>query len=703
MEEREGKASKLRKLEHFRRQLPYLSCKALQDVITLVKESGCPDLHSRKNIKEAVQVTLDDFQGYGPVVQNVEVTTLTGGCKTLPMISLPSLLQGCFQDGGYLCQLVTKMHNQRPSSFLAPWRGIVYGDELHPGNQLSGTGRKTWIIYFSWLELTPKLLSDEKHWFTLMVVRSNEVSGIEAGISQCIRVLLERMFTDEHGSPLNGIFLRSQDQSIRLFWTLSFHLMDGGAMRQTWLSRQDSGSRTCQLCKNIFNLQSANENNEDDLKISSKYILFNQLKICTDQEILDSWKRLEEREKTETKSMMKRWQQACGFSYHPRGLLASACLAGLGLLRPSSGYLHDWMHGMVSHGVLNHIMQWLLDFLVKSGMPNIWQTLQQYFQLWTWPGALPGTGALHKLFNHKKAQLKASASQMLSLYPVVEYFTRTCCLLPECQATKDMFLAWCSVMDILVASSNIVPVAGHLQLAVETALNLTVQAGFGNSMVPKFHWCLHYEAPMQNLAGLPSTWATERKHKIARRYGNNLFNTSQYEDTLLKEITASHVAFLREDAEYKHGSHLLEPYTASKKLHAYLHSNNIVRQDQHCEASSKAKLDSGHVCKVGDFVLYKVSNEERADLPLGCGHLECFLQTDGLKVAIVEPLSLKEFSLDMKVAKWTPIPNALHVVELEIVAAAVLYNKAKDGTTTTLLPPHVTQKLGRKMHNTLID
>ena len=54
MEEREGKASKLRKLEHFRRQLPYLSCKALQDVITLVKESGCPDLHSRKNIKEAV-------------------------------------------------------------------------------------------------------------------------------------------------------------------------------------------------------------------------------------------------------------------------------------------------------------------------------------------------------------------------------------------------------------------------------------------------------------------------------------------------------------------------------------------------------------------------------------------------------------------------------------------------------------------------
>ena len=107
--------------------------------------------------------------------------------------------------------------------------------------------------------------------------------------------------------------------------------------------------------------------------------MFNQLKICTDQEILDSWKRLAEREKTETKSIMKRWQQACGYSCHSRGLLASACLAGLDLLRPFNGYLYDWMHGMVFHGALNHIIQWLLDTLVKPGMPNTWQTCSNTF------------------------------------------------------------------------------------------------------------------------------------------------------------------------------------------------------------------------------------------------------------------------------------------------------------------------------------
>ena len=33
-------------------------------------------------------------------------------------------------------------------------------------------------------------------------------------------------------------------------------------------------------------------------------------------------------------------------------------------------------------------------------------------------------------------------------------------------------------------------------------------------------------------------------------------------------------------------------------------------------------------------MLYKVPNEERGELPLGYGHLECFLQTNGLKVVI---------------------------------------------------------------------
>ena len=275
-----------------------------------MKKDGCPDLHSRKNIKEAVEVTLNDFCSYGTLVEHVEVITLAGGIKKFPVLNLPTFLQGVFAEGGYFSQLLLEMHQRKPSTYHAPWRGILYADELHPGNQLNSTSRKTWCLYFSWLELTPKLLTEEKHWFTLMAIRSHEVADIEAGISQVTRQLLEHMFTHEHGSPLAGILLKHGNQSLRLHWTLGFHFQDGASQRQTFANRQDSGSRLCQLCKNIFWVSQGKDTCEEDYKISSKYIVFKDLDLCTDQEILDSWKLLEMRQGVETKANFYIFQQS---------------------------------------------------------------------------------------------------------------------------------------------------------------------------------------------------------------------------------------------------------------------------------------------------------------------------------------------------------------------------------------------------------
>ena len=699
MEDESSRPAKLRKLEQFRRHLPYLSCKALDDVLTLVKQEGCPPLHSRKHTKEAVEVTLEGLYSYGPLVEAVEASTLTGESKKVPMVNLSSLLQGLFQDSNYFFELLTHAHALNPSSFERPWRGILYADELHPGNQLSSTTRKTWIIYFSWLELTPKLLSDEKHWFTLMVIRSHETAEIEAGISQLTRLLLERMFHHDHGTPLAGILLKNGDNTLKLYWTLGLHLQDGASQRQTWANRQDTGSRFCQLCKNVFSLSNASANVEDDCKISSRHIVFQGLEICTDEEIIGSWKRLEIKQKTEKKGIFKKWQQACGFTFSQKALLMSSVLQQLALLKPVSGYCHDWMHGMASSGVLCHVMAWVLEALATSGMPNIWHTLQDYIQLWTWPGNLPGTSALHKLFSSKKVEthrkhqkMVVSASELLSLYPIVEYYLQTCCLLPDCQEQKHVYLAWCRVMDILVASSNVLPLPGHLLQTVETALALTVSAGYENIMVPKFHWALHYEDAMQRYQGLPSCWSLERKHKIARRYGTGLYNTTCYEDTLLKEVTADHLSVLKESATYQPGAHLLAPHLASRKLQAYLAETGIATAQHHCQVSNSAKLKCGSTCKVGDYVLHMLPQAPGSDFDFSAGRLECILQLGSLKVVIVQALTLKEHCWKKKVAKWSPSLHNLHVVELDLVVAVMVFNKGLNGDITTLLPPHLSQK-----------
>ena len=696
MEEEYTRAAKLRKLENFRRQLPYLSCTALEQILNLVQKEGCPELHSRKNIKEAVDLTIDDFFSYGPCVEQLEVTTVTGDIKKIPVLNLPTFLQGVFAEGGYFSQLLLQMHERMPSTFHAPWHGILYADELHPGNQLSSTSRKTWCLYFSWLEMSNKVLTDEKHWFTLMAIRSNEVAEVEAGISQLVRKLLEKMFTHEHGSPLAGILLKSGDHTMKLFWTLGLHLQDGASQRQTFANRQDTGSRMCQLCKNVFALNVGQASSADDEKISSKFIFFKDLDICTDQEILGSWERLQVRQRVESKANFKKWQQASGFTFSIEALLMSQTLKSLGLLKPATGYCHDWMHTMCSNGVLCYIMEWVLEALANSGMPKVWETMCQYLQLWVWPGHLPASKSLQKLFNtkkveaHRKAEkMVMSASEILSTYSILCYFLETCCVLPENQAKKHVYLAWCHVVDILVASLHFLPQPGQLLQAVERAMSLTVKIGWGSSMRPKFHWALHFEQSMHRFGGLPSCWSLERKHKVARRYGSGLCNTTCYEDTLLKELTCDHLAHLKQEVFYKTGAHCVNPHSVSKQLQAHLVNQGIVTAHHTCQTSNTAKLDCGHVCKIGDCVLYKLPNPHHQPFAFGAGHLECLLECGNLTFAIVQALCLVDCNKCKAFAKWKPSPGELHVVELQLLSAAVIFNKGPDGLVTTLLPPHI--------------
>ena len=56
-------------------------------------------------------------------------------------------------------------------------------------------------------------------------------------------------------------------------------------------------------CKNIFRITSSND--DEGQKEISKYIKHCQLDIATDQEILDSWSRMQSRSKTCSKAQFK--------------------------------------------------------------------------------------------------------------------------------------------------------------------------------------------------------------------------------------------------------------------------------------------------------------------------------------------------------------------------------------------------------------
>ena len=56
-----------------------------------------------------------------------------------------------------------------PPSPEAPWRIVLYTDEVTPGNQLLMDNlRKMWVAYLSFLELGPAALADENAWFCIV-------------------------------------------------------------------------------------------------------------------------------------------------------------------------------------------------------------------------------------------------------------------------------------------------------------------------------------------------------------------------------------------------------------------------------------------------------------------------------------------------------------------------------------------------------
>lgn len=180
-------------LQRFRQKVPFCSQSALAGILALAKKEGIPECHKRKHIRESVQQVVQAMQMYGPLLSTVTAMTLLGEPENLTFGNIFSYLAGAFAVGGAFGQYLQKVHSQFPSSFDKPWRCVLYADELHPGNQLASSARKTWAIYFSFAEFGTGL-SNSDLWFTVLVKRSDQVAQLAANIGQCFRLILEHMF-----------------------------------------------------------------------------------------------------------------------------------------------------------------------------------------------------------------------------------------------------------------------------------------------------------------------------------------------------------------------------------------------------------------------------------------------------------------------------------------------------------------------------
>ena len=142
----EDRPTKLAKLSHLRKSVPYMSKSSLEQVLKFVKEEGVPELHSRKNMQEANQALTKQKTSSGPLLIDFDLVTLDGQTMPVQCTNLCTFLQLVYKQGGPWYQLLSKTMAQCQQKLHL----VVYADEVTSGNVLAPiTARKVWAIYAS--------------------------------------------------------------------------------------------------------------------------------------------------------------------------------------------------------------------------------------------------------------------------------------------------------------------------------------------------------------------------------------------------------------------------------------------------------------------------------------------------------------------------------------------------------------------------
>ena len=74
----EKRAAKLRKLNDFRRSLPHVSARALDQIFKGIQEQGLPDLMTRDQMREATNELMTSVTPHGPLIVEIELNMIDG-------------------------------------------------------------------------------------------------------------------------------------------------------------------------------------------------------------------------------------------------------------------------------------------------------------------------------------------------------------------------------------------------------------------------------------------------------------------------------------------------------------------------------------------------------------------------------------------------------------------------------------------------
>ncbi len=691
------RVAKLRRLDDFRRAVPYVSASALAAILKEA-QTNMPELIDRDSIREARNMQVDEVTPYGPIMVTLQVEKVDGNLVDLMVINPFAQLWVAAKRCESFSRMLARSLAKKPSSYEEPWGFIIYTDELLPGNQMSFHNlRKCWVVYYSFMEFGPEILCDEEAWFCTSAERSERVKNIGGGIAQVFMAILKFIFAPGgHSLMTSGIYLELFDgRTVRVWAKLRMILQDGGAHKQVFMLKGDAGLKICTECRNLYTENSGIVDEENNHVLTCSMHLAEDMDFATDADVRGTVRRLAHVAATRPGELKLR-EVACGFNHNKFNLLLEPSLDNV--VRPVDNMAHDWMHTFVVHGVWNTIMFLLLHCL-QGAVGNAVQSIHDYVAMWVLPGRLGGSGArLADAFSagRWKASVKAkyfkcTASDAMSLFCIVACYIHAVYLragvcVPECRA----YIALCEVLDLLVVLALGVVTEEQFHKAVDDFLKACLEAGWRDSMHPKFHWCIHLVRELVRFGILLTCWVHERKHRMVKRYTNDHRNTRAYEASILSEVTCQHFYNLSLKRTFDLEVGLREPIAPCTPAMCDMLSRGLQIDDAECMTAKRARVSKFEVVQVSDVVIWK----DRGHLSIG--KIMLLASVDGIPLAVIAlwPLARKDLqqgTVDVQInehlLKFRPVGD--------IITACMYRKKGSEDIAQIIVPCLYRRSLGR--------
>ena len=629
-------AAKLRKLDDFRRSVPDVSASALEAILKHAKED-MPELDGRHSIRQGRDIQVNEVTPYGALMETLQIETTDGKMEDLKVINPFAQLWTASKKCEGFAKLIADRLVVKPSTYEDPWNLVIYSDEVVPGNQLSFHNlRKCWILYWSFKEFGPEILCKEDAWFCISSERSDRVKQFTGGVAQLFKVILVFLFAvGGHSLKTAGVALDLFHGGTARVWAkLDMILQDGGAHKQVFCVKGESGHKFCMICRTLYSILSNiwDEDAGTDC-LTCNLHLFKEMDFAKDSDVRGTVNRLAWIA-ANTPGELKLREQACGFNHNKMNMLLEPSLDNI--VNPISNMAHDWMHTFVVHGVWNTVIWLLLTALGADAVKSI----HDYILLWSLPRRVGSNKAdqLADAFtpgrwksSSRAKHFKCQASDAMSMYSIIGcficavYMAAGVCV-NECQA----YMRLCDVLDLLVASTHGCVTPKQLHDAVDEFLQACLLAGWQIYMHPKFHWCIHLAVQLKKFGLLLSCWVHERKHKMVKRYTDRMRNTRSYETSVLAEITCQHLHDIALKSTFDLSIGLLEPIAQCKPaVVTFLSQALRIPDNEFSTTSKKARVSKFEVVHVGDVVVFQDTNK------LSIGKVTNFVTVDDVPIAVI--------------------------------------------------------------------